>query len=190
MSLLLASTPFYPQNFNVELIATWSDGNDTMGGTDVAITPDGWVYVLTGDFGNGTGHTFYILDGRNLPDSGLKFVDSVRSIYSLSAMTLWKDYLYVHDYGGGGILVYDISDRANPRFVRRVVPPGKEGEAGWRKTAAPRARVCHPASGNSRLRRQPRVPGKGVGAAGQAHSAVAVGFTFAPAPPSPPGRRR
>jgi len=119
--LVFASTPFYPQNFNVELIATWSDGVDTMYGVDVAVTPDNWVYLLVGDY-FGTSHFFYVLDGRHFPDSGFHLVDTVYdSVNYIGALTLWKDYLYART--GYGISVYDISDRANPRFVRRVVPP-------------------------------------------------------------------
>ncbi len=130
--LLLSSTPFYPQNFGVELVATWSDGMDTTYGTDVAVTPDGWVYLLPGNFTNGISRHFYVLDGRGLPDSGLKLVNVVYdTINYFCALTLWKDCLYVEDYGTGEILVYDIYDRANPRFVTRATPPkGEEGGKG------------------------------------------------------------
>ncbi len=126
MLILFASIPFYPQNFNVELIATWSDGDSTTYGTDVAVTPDNWVYILTADY-SGSSHYFYVLDGRHFPDSGFHLVNTVYdSVNYISALTLWKDYLYAQT--GYGVSVYDISDRANPRFIRRVVPPGKEGE--------------------------------------------------------------
>ncbi len=124
--LVFASIPFYPQNFNVELIATWSDGDSTTYGTDVAITPYNWVYILTADY-SGSSHYFYVLDGRHFPDSGFHLVDTVYdSVNYIGALTLWKDYLYAQT--GYGVSVYDISDRANPRFIRRVLPPGKEGK--------------------------------------------------------------
>ena len=125
--LLLALTPFYPQNFNVELVATWEDGDTDTFGTDIAVTPDGWVYVLRARYFDGVGRSFAVLDGRDLEGRGLVWVKTVETEgYYVCAMTVWKDYLYLLQYHyNPKILVYDISDRANPRFLRRVVPPGK-----------------------------------------------------------------
>ncbi|MEO0145249.1 MAG: hypothetical protein ABIM19_00245, partial [candidate division WOR-3 bacterium] len=110
-----AYLPFLPQEtLNVELIATWSDGDTSNNGCSV-VARDGYVYLALGSGG------LSVLDAR-YPD------DSVVEVYNEDSV--FVDGLQVKDTlllartiseGVRGYLdIFSIADPVNPQLIGRV----------------------------------------------------------------------
>ena len=123
LNLLLSySIPFYPQNFGVELVATWSDGKDSTAAVDVEVK-DGWVYLIgTKDPTSTGGDYLWVLDARE-PCSEVKLVaEDTFPDYGASDLVIVGQYLYAYSRIVDiiAVHVYSISDPSEPKYIRTV----------------------------------------------------------------------
>ncbi len=113
--LTLLAIPFYPQNFGVELVATWSDGVDTTAAVDVEVK-DGWVYLIRVPQPHmALGDSIWVLDARDFQN--IRLVNTFATEVRVYDLLTFQDYLYTL---GGIVETFDISDPANPRRVSRL----------------------------------------------------------------------
>ncbi len=114
-------TPFSPQEtLNVELIATWSDGDTSTSGLSVA-AKDGYVYMAGGD-----GLGLKLLDARWPKDSGVKEVAVIETLRCRGVLR--EDTLL---YAGvWGLSVYNIVDADSLILVGRSLKGPDRSKAG------------------------------------------------------------
>ncbi len=99
-------TPFSPQEtLNVDLVATWSDGDSVNTGYSVTERA-GYVYLALGGGG------LAILDARYPEDSGITEVMILETLRCYSVLR--DDTLLYAMFSQFGMTVYDISDARNP----------------------------------------------------------------------------
>ena len=114
--------PFSPQEtLNVELIATWSDGDSLTTGLSVA-EREGYVYLANGQGG------FLVLDARWPEDSGVKLSMVVETL-NCTGIAVRDTFLYALIPGAGyGMVAYSIADPDSPVRLNRKNDKGLQIE--------------------------------------------------------------
>ncbi len=126
MLTFFASTPFFPQNFNVELVATWSDGDDSTAAVDVEVK-DGWVYLaIAGKPYWFTGEKLCALRFEEDNSQLTLTYEEELGVQQIGEMVVNGDYLYVFPSGR----VYDLSDPSHPNYLRNFETGAKSTAKG------------------------------------------------------------
>jgi len=97
------------ETLNVELIATWSDGDSLTTGLSVA-EREGYVYLAMGDGG------LWILDARWPEDSGISEVALIETLGCYGAYVR-DTFLYVGFVGYNWLKIYSVSNPSSPVLV-------------------------------------------------------------------------